>query len=125
MYVRDRLPEAEMMTVGLPAIPEGSSIRKTNKLMPHQEGGCPAGVPHNIPPSFTSGAKKASPGDPLRNIANYRSAGWRKDLSHILRKTIKEEELLQYMPYMERQLKALHRYQTQRIESIYRVDQAR
>ena len=42
-------------------------------------------MPCNIPPSSTSGAKKASPGDPLRNIANYRSAGWRKDLSHILR----------------------------------------
>ena len=42
-------------------------------------------VPHNIPPSSTSGAKRASPGDPLRNIANYRSARWRKDLSHILR----------------------------------------
>ena len=64
---------------------EGSSIRKTNKLMPCQEGGRPAGAPRNIPPSSTSGAKKASPGDPLRNITNYRSAGWRKDLSHILR----------------------------------------
>ena len=53
--------------------------------MPHQEGGCRAGVPHNIPPSSTSGTKKASPGGPLRNIANYSSAGWRKDLSHILR----------------------------------------
>ena len=64
---------------------EGSSIRKTNKLMPHQEGGCPAGVPHNIPPSSTSGIKKASPRDPLKNLTNYRSAGWRKDLGHILR----------------------------------------
>ena len=52
--------------------------------MPHQEGGCPAEAPHNIPPSSTSGTKKASPGDPLRNITNYRSAGWRKDLGHIL-----------------------------------------
>ena len=111
---------------------EGSSVRKTNKPMPCQEGGCPAGAPHNIPPSSTSGAKKASPGDPLRNIANYRSAGWRKDLSHILRsfyqynypsrkeeffnylgqyqeewKTIKEEKPLQFMPYMERQFLAL------------------
>ena len=107
--------------------------------MPHQEGGCPAGVPHNIPPSSTSGTKRAST-DPLENIANYRSAGWRKDLSHILRsfywynypsfmeedwnkletkflnhlgqcqeewKAIKEEEPLQYMPYMERQFLAL------------------
>ena len=47
---------------------EGFSIRNTNKLMPHQEGGCPAGVPHNIPPSSTSGTKKASPGDPLRKL---------------------------------------------------------
>ena len=80
------------------------------------------------------GIKKASPKDPLKNIANYRSAGWRKDLGHILRsfyrynypshkveawkklrtkffkylgqcqeewRTIKEEKLLEYMPYME------------------------
>ena len=61
--------------------------------MPQQEGGCPAGVPHNILPSSASGKpspqpggiKKASPKDPLKNIANYRSAGWRKDLGHILR----------------------------------------
>ena len=52
--------------------------------MPRQEGGCPAGAPRNIPPSSTTGAKMAST-DPLENIANYRSAGWRKDLSRILR----------------------------------------
>ena len=63
---------------------EGSSIRTTNKLMPHQGGGHPAGVPHNIPPSSTTGAKRAST-DPLENITNYRSVGWRKDLSHVLR----------------------------------------
>ena len=40
---------------------EGSSFRKTNKLTPRQEGGCPAGAPRNIPPSSTSGAKKAPP----------------------------------------------------------------
>ena len=28
---------------------------------------------------------KASPGNLLKNITNYRSAGWRKDLDHILR----------------------------------------
>ena len=65
---------------------EGSSIRKTNQPTPCQEGGRPAGVPHNIPPSSSSsGAKKASPGDLLRNISNYKSTGWRKDLNHILR----------------------------------------
>ena len=60
--------------------------------MPRQEGGCPSGVPRNIPPSSTSGkpspkpggVKKASPRNPLMNIANYRSTGWRKDLDHIL-----------------------------------------
>ena len=118
---------------------ERSSIRKTNKPMPHQEGECPTGVPRNIPPSSTSGAKRAST-DPLENVANYRSTRWKKDLSHILRsfywynypsrmeedwnklktkflnhlgwcqeewKTIKEEEPLRYMPYMERQFLAL------------------
>ena len=108
--------------------------------MPRQEGGRPAGAPHNIPPSSTSGTKKASPGDPLRNLTNYRNTGWRKDLNHILGsfyqynypsskeeewdklktkffdylgqhqeewKTIKEEEPLQYMPYMEHQFQAL------------------
>ena len=30
---------------------EGSSVRKTNKLMPHQEGGHPARAPRNAPPS--------------------------------------------------------------------------
>ena len=53
-------------------------------LTPRQEDGCPAGVPHNPPPSSTSGSKGAST-DPLESIANYRSQGWKKDLSHILR----------------------------------------
>ena len=60
--------------------------------MPQQEGGHLARAPHNIPPSSTSGKPspqpggimKASPRSPLKNIANYRSAGWRKDLDHIL-----------------------------------------
>ena len=55
---------------------ERSSVRMTNKPTPHQEGG--------RPPSSTSSTKGAST-DPLESIANYRSQGWRKDLSHILR----------------------------------------
>ena len=131
-----------------------SSIRKTNKLMPHQEGGCPA--PRNTPPSSTSGDKRAST-DPLENLTNYRSAGWRKDLSHILRafyrynypscmevewdklktkflnhlrqcqeewKTIKEETPLKYMPYTERLFLVLTGVKHQGVEPIYRVDQA-
>ena len=52
--------------------------------MPHQEVGRPAGAPHNLPPSSTSSSKGSST-DPLESIANYRSQGWKKDLSHVLR----------------------------------------
>ena len=63
---------------------ERSSVRKTNVPMPCQEGGCPAGAPCNPAPFSTSSSKGAST-DPLESITNYRSQGWRKDLSHILR----------------------------------------
>ena len=53
-------------------------------LMPCQEGGRPAGVSRNPPPSSTSGSKGAST-NPLESIANFRSARWKKDLSHILK----------------------------------------
>ena len=53
-------------------------------LMPHQGGGCPAGVSHNPPPSSTSGSKGAST-NPLESLANCRSQRWKKDLNHILR----------------------------------------
>ena len=62
---------------------ERSSIRKTNMPTPRQEGGCPAGASRNLPPS-TSGSKEVST-SPLVSLANFRSAGWKKDLSHILR----------------------------------------
>ena len=52
--------------------------------MPHQEGGCPAGAPHNPPSSSTSSSKGAST-DPLGSLTNYRSQRWKKDLSHIVR----------------------------------------
>ena len=118
----------------------------TSKQMPRQEGGCPSGVPHNVPPALTpgstphqcSGSTKA-PKDPLENVTNYRSQGWRKDLEHVFRayyksnfasfkeaewnklrdkvlahllqcldewRSIKENDPLQYMPYMERQFHA-------------------
>ena len=71
---------------------EGFSVRETSNQMPRQEGGHPTGAPHNIPPSSTpgkplpqpGGITKASPRNPLKNLANYRSTGWRKDLDHIL-----------------------------------------
>ena len=61
--------------------------------MPQQEGRFPTGVPCNIPSSSTpgntspqlGGVMRASPRNPLKNLAHYRSAGWKKDLDHILR----------------------------------------
>ena len=60
--------------------------------MPQQEGGCPTGAPRNIPQSSTPGKPLPQPGDimrasprnPLKNLTHYRSAGWKKDLDHIL-----------------------------------------
>ena len=58
-----------------------------------QVGERPSGAPHNVPPASTpantppqhgSGAR-ASPKDPSKNASNYRSAGWRKDLEHVLK----------------------------------------
>ena len=71
---------------------DGSSIRETSNWMPRQEGGCPTGAPHNIPSSSTPGntspqlgsVMRASPRNPLKNLTHYRSAGWKKDLDHIL-----------------------------------------
>ena len=122
---------------------ERSSIRTTSKQMPRQEGGHPSGVPHNVPPASTPGSTPCqhgggmrAPKDPLENVTNYRSQGWRKDLecvfrayykynfssfkeaewnklrdkvlAHLLQcldewRSIKENDPLQYMPYMERQ----------------------
>ena len=72
---------------------ERSSIRTTSKQMPHQVGECPSGAPHNVPPASTpestppqcGGGVRASPKDPLKNVANYKSTRWRKDLEHVLK----------------------------------------
>ena len=63
---------------------ERSSVRKTNMPMPHQKGGAQLGHLIIPPPSPISGSKGAST-NPLESLANFRSAGWKKDLSHILR----------------------------------------
>ena len=65
----------------------------TSKQTPRQVGGCPSGVPHNVPPASTPGSTlpqhgggmRATPKDPLKNVANYKSTGWRKDLDHVLK----------------------------------------
>ena len=71
---------------------ERSSVRTTSKQTPHQEGGCPSGAPHNGPPASTPGSTPCqcggstrAPKDPLENVTNYRSQGWRKDLEHVFR----------------------------------------
>ena len=65
----------------------------TSKQMPHQVGECPSGAPRNVPPASTpkstppqcSGGVRTSPSDPLKKAAKYKSAGWRKDLQHVLK----------------------------------------
>ena len=72
---------------------EGSSVRMTSKQTPCQGGECPSGAPNNVPPASapvstppqSGGGVRASPKDPLRNASRYRSAGWRKDLEHVLK----------------------------------------
>ena len=73
-------------------VQERSSIRTTSKQTPRQVGECPSGVPRNVPPTLTpestppqcGGGVRAPPKDPLKEATNYRSAGWRKDLEHVL-----------------------------------------
>ena len=117
---------------------ERSSIRTTSKQMPHQVGEHPSGVPHNVPPASTPESTPPQHGsgmriqskDTLKNVANYKSAEWRKDLEHILKayykhnfasfkeaewaklndkdewRSIKENHPLQYMPYIEKHFHA-------------------
>ena len=96
MATGGRVLEAEMITASLPVASgecEKSSIRMTSKQTPCQVGECPSGAPHNIPPASTpdstppqcGGGARASPKDPLKNAANYKSTGWRKDLEHVLK----------------------------------------
>ena len=44
----------------------------------------PAPTPVSTPPQHGGGVR-ASAKDPLKDAANYRSAGWRKDLEHVLK----------------------------------------
>ena len=72
---------------------ERSSVRTTSQQTPHHVGGHPSGVPSNVPPASTPGSTLSKCGsgvwtsskDPLKNVANYRSAEWRKDLEHVLK----------------------------------------
>ena len=98
MYAGDRLAEAETMTVGLPAT-QGEdgrgppSGRPVTGCLNRRVDAPPTRAPCNIPSSSTPGntspqlgsITRASPRNPLKNLTHYRSAGWKKDLGHILR----------------------------------------
>ena len=66
MAMGGREHEVKMITASLPVTP-GKRIRTTSKQTPHGSGA------------------RASTKDPLKNAANYKSAGWRKDLDHVLK----------------------------------------
>ena len=111
----------------------------TGKQTPHQVSEHPFGAPHKAPTDSTlgstshqCGSNTRAPKDPLRQVAHFRSQGWRNDLDLIFKynfssfkesewskirnkvldhllpcqgewRSIKENDPLQYMPYMEEQ----------------------
>ena len=74
-------------------VQERSSIRMTSKQTPCQVGEHPYGAPYNVSPALTpestlpqcGGGTRAPPKDPLKNVTNYKSTRWRKDLEHVLK----------------------------------------
>ena len=137
-----------------PAIPangacERSSVRTTGKQTPCQVSEHPSGAPRKAPTDSTPGSTShqyssntRAPKDPLRQVAHFRSQGWRKDLDLIFKvyykynfssfkeskwskirdkvldhllprqdkwRSIKENDLLHYMRYMEEQFFAATR----------------
>ena len=120
---------------------ERSSVRTTGKQTLCQVSECPFGAPRKAPTDSTLGSTShqccgnmRAPKDPLKQVAHFRSQGWRKDLDLIFKvyykynfssfkesewskirdkvldhllpcqeewRSIKENDPLQYMPYME------------------------
>ena len=72
--------------------PRGAQ-EKTSRQTPHPEGDLPSGATPNVPQTTASegtlpqrgGWAKTLPRDPVRLAAKYWSAGWRKDLEHVLK----------------------------------------
>ena len=66
---------------------------KTSRQTPRQEGDLPSGATPNVPPPMAPESTPPQPGgrprtsshDPARLATKYRSAGWKKDLEHVLR----------------------------------------
>ena len=97
MATGGRVLEAEMITASLPAAPgecergplSGQPVsrclaRWVNAPPGHCAMSPPASTPESTPPQHGGGAR-ASPKDPLKDAANYKSTGWRKDLEHVLK----------------------------------------
>ena len=66
---------------------------KTSRQMPCQEGDLPSRATPNVPPPTApestppqqGGQARTSPRDPAQLAAKYCSAGWKKDLEHVLK----------------------------------------
>ena len=66
---------------------------KTSRQTPHQEGDLPSRATPNVPPTTApestppqlGGRARTLPHDPTRLAAKYHSAGWKKDLEHVLK----------------------------------------
>ena len=72
--------------------PRGAS-GKARRQRPHQEGNPPSKATQNVPPTTTPEGTLPQPGsssrtlpcDPAWLAAKFHSAGWKKDLEHVLR----------------------------------------
>ena len=66
---------------------------KAGQQTPHQEGDLPSKATQNVPPTTTpegtlpqlGGRARTLPCDPTQLAAKFHSAGWKKDLEHVLR----------------------------------------
>ena len=65
---------------------------KMSMQLPHQEGDLPSRATQNVPatapestPPQPSSRSRTTPCDPARLAAKFHSAGWKKDLEHVLR----------------------------------------
>ena len=65
---------------------------KMSMQLPHQEGDLPSRATQNVPatapestPPQPGGRSRTTPRDPVRLATKFHSAGWKKDLEHVLR----------------------------------------
>ena len=97
MYVGGRVLEAETITASLPVAqkerergpPSGRPVSRRLIRWVSTPLGCLAmspqlPTPESTPPQHGGGAR-APPKDPLKNVANYKSTGWSKDLEHVIK----------------------------------------